>query len=131
MQSKKLIVWIWQKLINDILAVMPITQCQFAKEIGVAHNSVHGWRHGRNKPRPEYQLVIVVYCLEHNIENLCEKYGLGNLVKSAKELMKIKQDELIKVRIPRALLSGTLAETIIEIGGESYKIQKTERRWVK
>ena len=128
MQGKKLAVRIWQKLINDILAVMPMTQRQFAKEIGVAHNSVHGWRHGRNKPRPEYQLAIVAYCLEHNIENLCEKHGLGNLVKPVKELRKIKQGEFVKVRIPRALLSGTLAAATIEIGGESYKIQKVKRR---
>ena len=128
MQGKKLAVRIWQKLINDILAVMPMTQCQFAKEIGVAHNSVHGWRHGRNKPRPEYQLAIVAYCLEHGIENLCEKHGLGNLIKPVKELWKNKQGELVKVRIPHALLSGALAEAIIEIGGESYKIQKVKRR---
>ena len=128
MQGKKLAIRIWQKLINDILAVMPMTQRQFAKEIGVAHNSVHGWRHGRNKPRPEYQLAIVAYCLEHGTENLCEKHGLGNLIKPVKELWKNKQGELVKVRIPHALLSGALAEAIIEIGGESYKIQKVKRR---
>lgn len=129
MQYKKRDAQAWQGLINDIFAAVPMTQRQFAKEIGVAHNSVHGWLNGRTMPRPKYHFAIIGYCLKHNIENICKKHNLDDLIKPAKKLEKEKRGNFVVIEVPLNLLSGT--ETMIEIHNELYKIVKIKlkRRW--